>query len=299
MEGVRWMKQYGRGDNFCGYYRLLHETFRIESNIERFREEFENLYPCNNSGKIGDITESYFVWEEEGDDTSELIYSVYQNNRILYKTVDPLRLLPFLEWHLNNTTLAKLDNYLQVHAGVIAKNGKGIILPASTEGGKTTLIIGLMMRGFKYLSDEVALIDPRTHNIFSFPKNLCLKEGAFNLFDPLRIGIQSKEYYVRSSKGRVCFINPERITPNAIGCPCEVAFLIFPHYNPSNPLELKKISKSEAVLNMAKRLLNLPYFQGEWLDILVELAKKAECYNISVNNLPDTVELISHLVEER
>lgn len=301
IRGGRWKQksQYGRDNIFCGYYTLSNQSFHIESNIERFREEFECLYPCGQSGRIGNINDTYFVWMERENDNCEEVYTIYQNDKMLYQTLDPLQLVPFLEWHLNNSALAKLDNYLQIHAGAITKNSKGIILPACTNGGKTTLILGLLMRGFKYLSDEVVLVDPETCRIFPFPKNLCLKEGSFKLFDPSRIGIQMKEHHVRPSKGALSFINPTRIAPDVTGCPCEAAFLIFPYFDTSRSVQLKKIRKSEALLNMTKLLLNVPYFQEEWLDVLVGLTKNAECYSISVNSLSDTVELISHLVEER
>jgi hypothetical protein len=296
MEGVRQKSQYDRDDIFCGYYTLSNQSFHIESNIERFREEFECLYPCGQSGRTWNINDTYFVWMERENDNREEVYSIYQNDNILYQTLDPLELIPFLEWHLNNSALANLDNYLQIHAGAITKNSKGIILPACANGGKTTLILGLLMRGFKYLSDEVALVDPKTCRISPFPKNLCLKEGSFKLFDPSRLGTQ---YHVRPSKGALFFINPNQIAPDVTGCPCEAAFLIFPYFDTSKSVQLKKIRKPEALLNMTKLLLNIPYFQEEWLDVLVGLTRGAECYSISVNSLPDTVELISHLVEER
>ena len=41
-------------------------------------------------------------------------------------------------------------------AGSVACRGRGLILPAPSGGGKTTLVAGLVAAGFDYLSDEVA-----------------------------------------------------------------------------------------------------------------------------------------------
>jgi hypothetical protein len=47
-----------------------------------------------------------------------------------------------------------------VHAGAVAFNGRGLILPGRTFAGKTTLVAALIRAGALYYSDEYAVIQP-------------------------------------------------------------------------------------------------------------------------------------------
>ena len=60
-----------------------------------------------------------------------------------------------------------------VHAGAVSWKGQGIILPANSGLGKSTLIAELIKLGAKYFSDEYAVLDERGR-IHSFPKPLSL-----------------------------------------------------------------------------------------------------------------------------
>lgn len=47
-----------------------------------------------------------------------------------------------------------------VHAGVVAVEGRAIVLPARSQAGKTTLVAALLRAGASYGSDEFAVLDP-------------------------------------------------------------------------------------------------------------------------------------------
>jgi predicted ATPase len=45
-----------------------------------------------------------------------------------------------------------------LHAAVVEKNGKALILPALPGSGKSTLSAALAMNGWRFLSDEFTMI---------------------------------------------------------------------------------------------------------------------------------------------
>jgi hypothetical protein len=51
------------------------------------------------------------------------------------------------------------DGWTFIHAGVVAIDGRAIVLPAASGGGKSTLVAALVGRGAQYASDEFAVID--------------------------------------------------------------------------------------------------------------------------------------------
>ena len=87
-------------------------------------------------------------------------------------------LLAYLEWGINRTAAEWLgQTHLLFHAGSVACRERGLILPAASGSGKTTLVAGLVAAGCRYLSDEVAVIEPANSTLLPFAKSLCVKAG--------------------------------------------------------------------------------------------------------------------------
>ena len=53
---------------------------------------------------------------------------------------------------------ALMGDFLVVHAGAVGYQGAGILLPAGTGSGKTTLVAGLAANGFQLFSDEFGVV---------------------------------------------------------------------------------------------------------------------------------------------
>jgi hypothetical protein len=66
-----------------------------------------------------------------------------------------------------------------VHAGAVAYNGRGIVIPGKSFSGKTTLVAALARAGAEYYSDEYAVIQP-DGRLIPYPKELSLRmvEGS-------------------------------------------------------------------------------------------------------------------------
>src|SRR3972149_8601350 len=54
--------------------------------------------------------------------------------------------------------VTRVRSHLLIHAGVVSRDGQGVILVADARHGKTTLVLELIRRGFQFLSDEMAAL---------------------------------------------------------------------------------------------------------------------------------------------
>lgn len=61
-----------------------------------------------------------------------------------------------------------------LHAGAVARNGKALIIPASSFAGKSSLVAALIKKGALYYSDEYAVLD-EDGLVSPFPKTLSLR----------------------------------------------------------------------------------------------------------------------------
>jgi serine kinase of HPr protein (carbohydrate metabolism regulator) len=72
---------------------------------------------------------------------------------------------------------AEARNRVFVHAGVVAWNGKAIVIPGKRNTGKTTLVAELVRQGATYYSDEHAVLDMQGR-VHPYPKPLAIYSEA-------------------------------------------------------------------------------------------------------------------------
>lgn len=94
---------------------------------------------------------------------------------------------PWLEHATFDVALGMLDAQIRlfvaanaherifVHAGVVAQEGKALLIPGESFSGKTTLVRALVEQGATYYSDEYAVLDDggRVH---PYPRRLSIRE---------------------------------------------------------------------------------------------------------------------------
>ncbi|MBI2471527.1 MAG: hypothetical protein HYV59_09840 [Planctomycetes bacterium] len=80
-----------------------------------------------------------------------------------------------------STIIARIQSHLLLHAGVVSRNGQGVIILADSGFGKTTLVIELVKRGFKFLSDEMAALGRTDGRVHPFPRCLWIRKGTLEL----------------------------------------------------------------------------------------------------------------------
>jgi hypothetical protein len=74
---------------------------------------------------------------------------------------------------------------LAIHAGVVAKDGRAILVAGRSGRGKTTLVLGLLRRGLDLLSDELALVAPDDSTVLAYPRGLHIRPSALDLLPEL------------------------------------------------------------------------------------------------------------------
>jgi hypothetical protein len=77
--------------------------------------------------------------------------------------------------HVVGTLVTLLTRLLFVHAGVVALEGRGMILVGESGSGKTSTVAAFLRRGATYLSDEVALLDPTAGAVIPFVIPMAVK----------------------------------------------------------------------------------------------------------------------------
>jgi hypothetical protein len=110
--------------------------------------------------------------------------NIYENRQLKYVEND----LAVALSRVGSSVRLKIAEYavdkIFIHSGAVAWKGKGIIFPARSFNGKSTLTAALVRLGALYFSDEYAIIDARGR-LHPFPKDLSLRrpDGSFTQID--------------------------------------------------------------------------------------------------------------------
>ncbi len=106
-------------------------------------------------------------------------YVVGDGAKSLSRAVDLDVALAFLEWRIRGRIAVWATDRIFVHAGVVARNGRALLIPGLSFSGKTTLVAALVRAGAVYYSDEFAVLDA-DGLVHPYPKPLSLRppDGA-------------------------------------------------------------------------------------------------------------------------
>jgi hypothetical protein len=266
-------------------YRVLAFELRLVGSgrnvafVHRFLAPFE--------AEVGDGACTYELRREPREARP---WAVYRDGDRLVRGNVVATILEFVLWDVSRNAIASAHGFFSVHAAVASWRGRGILLPAPADSGKSTLVAGLTRAGCAYLTDEAALIDPATAMVHPFPRSLWLERASIDaVFGP-------DPGALRWRTGRQFHVRPADLRPRSIGRPCPIRYVIAPAYTSGARTELVPISRAEALTALARQSFFLGRFGGDGVRLLGRVVGSAECYRVRVGDLDDAVEQILRML---
>lgn len=204
---------------------------------------------------------------------------------------------PLLEWGLNWCVYGLCHQYLILHAAVLERNGRALVLPAPSGSGKSTLCAGLLLSGWRLLSDELTLICPRSGQIVPIPRPVSLKNQSIDViqaFAPqLRFGSRVRE----TSKGVVAhFAAPAEALARS-GQLAQPGWVVLPRYVPDLPATLEPLERSRTFMRLVENAFNYDVFGAEGFQMLGTLVSQSDCYSFEYGHLAEAVALFDRLAD--
>jgi hypothetical protein len=220
----------------------------------------------------------FVVWlyqEEDGPQGSD-VYQYVRNGDLKWRGL-PVEILNYAIWDLHALAPKRTRDFLLLHAGAVARDGRVVMLPASPESGKSSLVIALLEAGFEYLSDELGAIDPLTGRVHPFPKRISVTEASLELFPGLAERLADR---VGLSTGLVKrYLRPEDLSAS-VGSPGPVGLVVFPTGDHQGAPRLTRLSRAQAVALMAANSFNMPVYGERGLVRLSQIAWEAPSFRL-------------------
>lgn len=159
---------------------------------------------------------------------------------------------------IDDLILERLGEIALLHAAtVVSPAGRSLVISGSSGSGKTSLATALILKGWSWLSDEYALIEPGMPlTVLGWPRNFNLKERSFVHFPETSSLPDSREFPLRDLRRRLRFFNPSSLRPGSFLHRTKPEILIFPSFDPgqSEP-RLESLSANETIARLAMEFL--------------------------------------------
>lgn len=200
-----------------------------------------------------------------------------------------------IQWFVLWTASILAKKYFLIHAGAVASKTGGMIFPATSGMGKTTLTIKLVQKGFNFLSDEVACLNPERNIIEPFYRKLSLTEESRHL-----LGLPSfsrKIVRLRGQEGIKWLLDIEDIVSSSLSGPCTPRYIIFLRGFGEKP-RLEYVSCSNALFNLLHYPISPIDNPGFFLFKYASFINKMRCFNLVIGDMDQTAELVMRLADQ-
>lgn len=263
---------------------------------EQVRRLLRSFPRGDDNGLSPTLTLSFVVAPPSRGRTIKPFHFAYSGYSQIGRTADDWQLFRFLEWQLDILLAEKVESMYLLHAGGVSRNGAGIIMPGPSGSGKSSLTLALLLRGYRYLSDELAVIDPSSNQLQPFPKPISIKDTSvfpeLARHKDLWLGPETGE---RSREVPVWYVHPEDVTAGSVGGPVPIRYIIFPSYDPTVPSQLHRLSAGQAMQQLIENSVNLHRFGRDGLHVLGNLVEEAQCFSLTTNGLEEATALVEDL----
>jgi len=207
---------------------------------------------------------------------------------------------PLLEWGLNWCISAHCHQFLIIHAAVVERGGHALVMPAPPGSGKSTLCAALVARGWRLLTDELALIDVETRRIRPLPRPISLKNASIRLIAEFWRDVPMSSVVHDTLKGSVAHARPPAASVQAADQTALPGWIVLPTFRAAEPMSLTPLSRSTAFMRLVESAFNYSVLGLRGFDILADVVAASDCYEFRYGGqLDDAVAAFDALARTR
>ena len=196
---------------------------------------------------------------------------------------------PLLEWAMNWCISAHMHDTLLLHSAVVERGGLAAILPAPAGSGKSTLCAGLILRGWRLLSDELGMVSLQDGSVGALVRPVSLKNASLDVIRRFEPSAVFNRVSVGTSKGSVSHM---RAPADHVARMCEPAqprWVVFPRYVAGAAPQLTPRPRAASLLELGRNAFNYAMLGVPGFETLAELVSRCDCYDFQYSQLDDAV----------
>jgi hypothetical protein len=197
---------------------------------------------------------------------------------------------------MNWCIAGQAHHYLLLHAAVLERHGRAVILPGEPGAGKSTLTAALMLSGWRLLSDELTMIDRDDGLVVPLARPVSLKNRSIDVirdFDGRAVfgGIAHDTH-----KGTVSHLRASADSVARMEEKARAAHIVFPRWIADSAVELRARPKADAFMYAASHAFNYSLLGRLGFELNVALVDGCDCWDFKYSRLDDALRVFEDLV---
>lgn len=281
-------------------YRLLDvgaAHLAVASPLERFHQHLDIVYPHQvtlDASAFADVRVSLLPgapWRLGGRQVS-----LWSEGLRPFEPYPVGSALPLFEWGGNWLLAQRLNAYWLLHAGVVARNNHALILPAEPGSGKSTLTCALHLAGWRFLSDEFGVVEPKTGTVLPMLKPAALKNRSIEVIGQ-RPGAVLGPVFPGTRKGDVAHFVPDRSSFDHRRTAATPRLVVFPRFVAGAALQCTALPKAQAAMRLGLNSFNYQTLGPIGFQAAVALAQRTRAYDLVYGDLDAAIAHIEELFE--
>lgn len=261
-------------------YDMLGVAVRVEIDDDTAATRIAEL--LQDAPRTTETPERVLRLEQANDGTRALI----QDGEVVRPDMEPPMSVSVLLWAVHQAAM-RTDRFVVLHAGAVALEGRGYLLPGEREVGKSTLVTGLVRDGFSYLSDELGVISLDGRTLHPHSRPIGLDPGAFPWFAELEPKTPPE-----FADDRRWHLRADDVRPGSRSEPVPLAAVVFPQYVADAEPRLEPIRRPEALWLMSRSAVNLDLLGRHGFTTLGDVAASVPVYRMRSGSLDDAAQMI-------
>lgn len=195
-----------------------------------------------------------------------------------------------LEWAMNWCISRHAHQYLILHAAVIERGGRAAILPAPPGSGKSTLCAALIQRGWRLLSDELALIAlDEGGALHALARPVSLKNQSLAVISNFERSAVLSEPTHDTAKGTVAHMRVPAEHVQRVHETARARWVVFPRYLAGSEPRMAARAKADTMIAMTENAFNYSLLGLAGFQTLADLIDGCDAFDFEYSRLDDAV----------
>ena len=195
-----------------------------------------------------------------------------------FRPLPAAQAFPLLEWGLNWCITMHCHQYLIIHSAVLERNGRALLLPAPPGSGKSTLCAALVARGWRLLSDELALVELDGTRVVPIPRPISLKNRSIGTIARFWPDAAIGDVVPDTLKGSVAHVRPPADSVQRALEFAVPAWVVLPRYEDGAAMQLAALPKCDAFMRLVDSAFNYSVHGRAGFDALAALVDASDCH---------------------
>jgi HprK-related kinase A len=212
-----------------------------------------------------------------------------------FKPLPATQAFAMLEWGMNWCIATHGHHYLLLHAAVLERNGRAVILPGDPGAGKSTLTAALMLAGWRLLSDEITMIDRDDGMVVPLARPVSLKNRSIEIIRAFEPRAVLGDVAHDTHKGTVAHLRPSDESVARMAEKARPAHIVFPRWKARAEVSLRPRAKADAFMHNATHAFNYSLLGRLGFELNAALIDACDCWDFEYSRLDDALRTFENL----